>query len=453
MVKTSVFNFVKHFPEDNALMLYNTCSGASLILNNITSPIIINYLSTPGRIVNTNLPASMLRILTDYGFLIDENCDEIDILKKQYCEYIYDKSKLELTIIPTENCNFNCPYCFSYSKSPSIMQPSTFIKINKFISSKLETNSNNMNQLIINWFGGEPTLRAVDIINFMNNIIRIIDKNIHLYSTITTNGYLLNYDLFDRLLEAGISDFQITIDGLGETHNKFRHLKNGNPTFNTIYNNLLEIRNNHTGKNFKINIRCNFMKSNIDSLHKFLSRYMSDFANHDQFSIYFRPVYYYNTKSNNITALADDIFTLDEGISIQNQFAIKVSQLTGRNVERRIFDPLPAPTHAWCNADRLEHYIIGPNAEIYMCDILTGSENIVGYLDEDGYPIVNMKYLSWKYNIFYDDRTKKCIEHCRLLPICYGSCRRERLQKEAQCYWKEETILQSMETVYICSKM
>ena len=46
----------------------------------------------------------------------------------------------------------------------------------------------------------------------------------------TTNGYLLTPNIIDQIFSVGLTNFQITVDGDEESHNKLRVLKNGNPT-------------------------------------------------------------------------------------------------------------------------------------------------------------------------------------------------------------------------------
>lgn len=63
------------------------------------------------------------------------------------------------------------------------------------------------------------------------------------YSSITTNGYLLTPNNIKTLIDCNVYSYTITIDGLQETHDKFRHLVGKQPTFNNnIINNLEYIK-------------------------------------------------------------------------------------------------------------------------------------------------------------------------------------------------------------------
>lgn len=71
-----------------------------------------------------------------------------------------------------------------------------------------------------NWYhSGEPLL-AMDIIESMSvRIMEICKKAKRKYiSDITTNGYLLSLDVFRKLLDLNVIEYQITIDGPKEIH-------------------------------------------------------------------------------------------------------------------------------------------------------------------------------------------------------------------------------------------
>lgn len=90
-------------------------------------------------------------------------------------------------------------------------------------------------------------------------------KNLSVYSSVITNGYLLNKEISDELVELGITFVQVTIDGDKHTHDERRMLHNGNGTYDRIIQNLLEA-------NDKLNIavRVNISKDNTDCMDSFL---------------------------------------------------------------------------------------------------------------------------------------------------------------------------------------
>ena len=58
----------------------------------------------------------------------------------------------------------------------------------------------------------------------------------------TTNGFFLDKTMFDMLYKLKIYNYQITIDGEKEHHDKYRVTHNGKGTYDVIMSNLLNIK-------------------------------------------------------------------------------------------------------------------------------------------------------------------------------------------------------------------
>lgn len=116
------------------------------------------------------------------------------------------KSPLACVWEITNRCNFFCPHCRAYTESPK-----DNIEIENAIVKQLVENE----VLSVNISGGEPLLnpRIVDIIQELT--INKIDVGI------STNGFIFK-DKSYRLIDAGISFVQISIDGTREFHDQFR---------------------------------------------------------------------------------------------------------------------------------------------------------------------------------------------------------------------------------------
>lgn len=291
---------------------------------------------------------------------------------------------------------------------------------------------------MLNWFGGEPTLCNTQICEFMTKLSELGSRRgITIGSAITTNGYLLTKDVFITLFKAGVKNFQVTVDGTSDAHNQGRHLKSGGGTYDVIMKNLSEIHLLDNVYDFNMDIRCNFTRRTIKAVEEYIDVFMEQFGSDRRFKIYCRPVYEYETKDNDISSMAGDILSLEEGIAQQNRFAEKIESLRSDNNKRRMVDPLPQPTPCWCNAEVENHIILGADGSVYICDTLTGHDHAIGSLKDGKVTFNNDKKV--RYNIFNDIRTKKCMD-CKLLPICMGGCMRNRLECEAQCYWTAEGI-------------
>ena len=80
----------------------------------------------------------------------------------------------------------------------------------------------------------------------------------------TTNGDLLTPDVAELLLKWKINQFQITLDGIGEVHDRKRPTRDGGPSFWRIFENLVSLQ--QRSDDFKVGIRVNFDRENRDRI-------------------------------------------------------------------------------------------------------------------------------------------------------------------------------------------
>ena len=94
--------------------------------------------------------------------------------------------RLELIILPTEKCNFRCSYCYE-TFAIGRMQLAVQEAVCRLIASR-----DDLDQLEISWFGGEPLLGLPVIRKIGAFAHAFADKyGIALLGSMTTNGYLL----------------------------------------------------------------------------------------------------------------------------------------------------------------------------------------------------------------------------------------------------------------------
>jgi uncharacterized protein len=348
-------------------------------------------------------------------------------------------------MLPAEACNFACPYCFQYNKRHVLMKPWVYEATLRMIERMAVENRSKgeTTHVKVSWFGGEPTLATREVLVFQNRLRELRDHlDIVFHSTMVTNGYLLSPRLFRRLLDADIREFQVTLDGDKTTHDQLRVLKSGKPTFETIYGNLKEIAKLPSEFQFKMAIRANFLRTTVSSVRNLVEMFMADFGRDPRFSIYCRPVYNFPTARTDIQTVASDICGIEEGLGLQNAFAITVMERLGPSTLGRMFDPLPMPTPAWCPNERQYSYVIGADGLLFPCDTFVGDEDhAIGRLSETGVAVYNQKFNAWKRTIF--SMSESACLSCRLLPVCMGGCLRERITSSGRppCFWREEDIL------------
>ena len=180
-----------------------------------------------------------------------------------------------LTICPTMGCNFDCPYCFEdhgRGKMSAEVQDDIVALAERMLDTANEKNVH------VTWFGGEPLL-APDVIESLSaRLMELAKGRDGTYAaSIITNGYLLTQEIADMLERYSVKSAQITIDGLGPTHDATRHLANGGPTFDRIVANLRNLK-----LPFKVSIRHNVHEGNraeMDELESFIKQLAQESGN------------------------------------------------------------------------------------------------------------------------------------------------------------------------------
>lgn len=222
---------------------------------------------------------------------------EMDIdLYKQFLRTI-NPHRLELRLFATEKCNFRCVYCYEDFELGR-MSREVRNGIKNLIKKRCE---DGLLDLYISWFGGEP-LMAFEVIEeielFRKEMLEKYPSMLPVRSGITTNGYLLTPEVLEKLVKLGVKDFQITLDGPEEHHNKTRLRADGEGTYDVIYGNLLKA--SKTDLDFSIDIRMHLHASNIEAVQNELTDdLIRDFAHDNRFRLHPRSIADYGGAFNN----------------------------------------------------------------------------------------------------------------------------------------------------------
>lgn len=146
----------------------------------------------------------------------------------------------------TQQCNFRCVYCCysgnykNYrSHSGKHISKGTIDAAISFINSY----SHKTDLINVSFFGGEALLQLDDIEYIVSRLSSQYDNRISF--DISTNGYLLSDSVVKRICKIKNLNISVSIDGCREIHDKYRITRQGKPTYNTIYSNLLNFKRNN----------------------------------------------------------------------------------------------------------------------------------------------------------------------------------------------------------------
>lgn len=357
------------------------------------------------KIIDTNINKKFFEILQEMRFIIDEDIDEFAILNSKYFEFEYN-SELHIMLIVTRRCNFRCAYCYE-DFIESDMPEEVFYNAKDFIINSIK--NNHYRNVYISFFGGEPTLMSNSIIKFMNSLQYENEKLIEpasIKGIVTTNGYLLKPSMIDAFTKCNIIRYQVTIDGLKETHDASRYLKNGDSTWNTIIDNLKYLSTLQNDE-IKVLIRSNITPDIYKNIDNWLE-YLSENFNKNKFAIHFEA-------AKNFGHMNDPKFEL-----LDNETEI-ILDIIGKAKKWKL--PLElisfrtTPFSLVCYAARYFSIIIDYNGEIKKCTSSSLDEpyNNVGLLHNRGFITYDKEKASnWtSYNL-----DSKCYQ-CPILPLCY----------------------------------
>lgn len=405
MYKFSEYNLIqKNF--DNQYYVYNTLSRKCDL---ISKQIYDIFKKRKLDIVLNN--SQLLERLVKRGYITTTAQNEIEYIEYKYNSIVWDAEVLDLTIVMTHRCNFKCIYCYQHEENDSFDNESAN-KIKKFIDKKTRSTAK---KVYINWFGGEPLLETSKLLELSDYVVQLGRKNSFSYlGRITTNGYLLTQDLFLKLLNSHIFFYMITIDGIKEYHNKQRPLKNGNGTYDTILQNLREIKK--INRTYSIDIRVNVSNDNYNYIEDFIIKWNGEFGGDSRFHVVFEAVHDW---------LGDRINSHKEQVISDIKLITNIYKLSERQ-GAKLQDYLEYNSEVqFCPASKKNGFVITNDASVYKCEMAMNDkvyccESKIGYIDDMGKIHIDKfkeaKWLTRKENL---TECYKCIAY----PFCMGGAK------------------------------
>lgn len=421
-MKASKFNI--YFEENNATYIYNTFSTGFIKLNREKFK---NFKLCADNNDFSEYSDAEKCMLYDNGFIVDKAINEIEQVRFRYLRGVFNNRDFRVTIVPTLNCNFNCPYCFEREKREENITENDCVEIRSFINEQMLLSQ--PVEFGIAWYGGEPLLKVNIIEILSNDVNELCNKNNirRADDSIVTNGYLLDEKVAYKLYNIGVKKIQITLDGNRESHDKLRVLKNGLGTFDKIIESIQIAQDVFD----VVTVRFNTNMSNYKGIVQLLNENSSIFNKKNTLISVGRLKSYLGgnvDKDNDV-----DCFNGTELQKIQ-------SHIDNYYKDNNSVTCIPVQIkHTNCGAESHKCFIIGPNKRLYKCAEALGVNDSVGII-KDGKFIPNSVYWQWfKFNIF--DNNEKCLE-CIYVPMCMGGCpssrRRLGIPNNEICgYWEQ----------------
>lgn len=406
-MKYSQFNSL--IPYKNRFLFYNSFSKKIILIN---SQLIeaVNQAKTDVSLLKNNHP-SLYHAAVKGGFWIDNNIDEIEQIRKKIIAESNNYHQFLLTINPTMNCNFKCWYCYEDHVRGSKINKKNLDSIKKLIGNIIIDNEK-LSFFSLGFFGGEPLLYfhdiCVPIIDEWKKITEEYNLKRGLY--FTTNGYLINDSVFEKLMEYKhcIDSIYMTLDGHRYNHNKVRFVSSTKGSYDTILNNIIRL----TNAQINVRVRINYTMDKLTDCSDILKDLNSiKPENKKLLSVSFHCVW------QTITNLKDRENEVFEQMNLFHQAGFSVYS------PNHLTSNIPL-----CYGDKVNSAIINYNGDVFKCTARKFDTNKrEGYLDEDGHILWNEDKINKRMNSFL--RNKPCLS-CRLLPHCLGGCTQNQLERK-----------------------
>lgn len=340
------------------------------------------------------------------NYIVHSEVDELKMIQYRHFSSKFAGDILSLTIAPTLECNFACPYCYETPEKGMMGE-----EVQDAIVSAIQRRRKKIKKLSVCWYGGEPLLGQHIILSLSDKMIQICKENEIEYSAfMVTNGYLLNDGLINRLKERKITSYQITVDGPPEIHNQRRNFKNGTAdTYTQLIDNIKLL----SAKELKPIIRVNVDSTNADYVDELLN--LLKLEGLSSVRVYFGHVRGAEYSGCNSTSSCMNCQEYAE-------FDFEYSMILREKGFSADSDFYPTLKSNYCGADNCNAFVIDHEGNMYKCwnDVGAKEFAIANILNEED--IDDLKYMNnINYLLWTPFDYKECKE-CWLLPICMGGC-------------------------------
>lgn len=400
-LKPSRYN-VRVQDEAGRWVLYNSMTGAIGGIPQEKEAAILPLLNKGWQ----GAPDADAKALLEKGFLVPETADELRRAERLKQRRIASRD-LHLILMPTEECNFRCRYCYESFKHGRMTRP-----VIEGVKSLVAAAAGGIDRLDVCWFGGEPT-EELDVIEELSHSMLGSTRahKVPYAATMVTNGSNMDPRNFRRLLASGVRNIQVTIDGLPNEHDSLRVKKDGGPTFSLIWGNIKEALKRT--EDFRLAIRVNFNRESLAEMDRFIAKAAAEFKLDPRLSIFFRPVGHWGGPNDSTVAVCTPT---------AGQSAIFESS---RKAQRAGFQsgatyPYLKPNGSVCYAANPRSFVVGPDGTLYKCTVALDKDfNKVGRLLPDGtMDLDEDRFALWTTS---DDTNDSVCQACVFRPACQGA--------------------------------
>lgn len=362
---------------------------------------------------NGNLSPSEKKVLSKLGMIV-ENPER----EKQEMLGLFDRMNagnrgLNLMVVLNLDCNFACVYCYEGGmKGRRYMSGQTADRLMDFIGDRFDSRKTDLS---IDFYGGEPLLsmaRIRQIAAAAGNYAR--NRGATFTFTLVSNGSLFTRRIAEELVDLGLQNIKITLDGPAHLHNQSRPYKTGAESFEDIITNLQE-----TWDLVKITIGGNYEKHTYPKFVSLLDYLGEAGLTPDRIAaIKFDPVMKQPDTEFALPDYKGGCVSMDEPWLIKAEAFLR-EEILKRGYRTQKVRPVT------CMVDLNDSYVIHYDGVIYKCPGFIGQKEFAAGDLEHG-----LSDYSAIYQLGYW-KNEQC-SNCGYLPLCFGGCRYLSYLKEGK---------------------
>ncbi len=365
------------------------------------------------------LEENLLPTLLNLSILVPDDEDELMEIISENKAATKDNDVLYQVIQPSANCQLGCHYCGQVHTKGELGKDD-YEKLLNRLEYKLSLKQ--YRALEIAWFGGEPLMGVKTLRDLSYKLQDLASKhNLEYSSRVVTNGLSLKKALFLDLVHFHkVGRFEVTLDGIAEFHDKRRHLKSGEKSFEIIFNNLVDILTgieDYDTLGTSISIRCNVDSTNYEGVIPLL-HLIKEYKLEDKIShFYVAPIHSWGNNAH-LISLEKELFANKEIDWLIEQHKLG-------------FKPtfMPSRVRQVCLTTSQGYEVLDAGGKIYNC---TEVSQVPGY-EESPFYLGNIREIpvdkefgqmhlqNWNDIVLLGNDGYPCTT-CEMLPVCGGGC-------------------------------
>lgn len=414
MMNNKVSKYTFLFEGNGGFYAYNSLSNSLIEIDESVYDKLSKAKKELADILPDDFDLDLFDVLTKNIIITESEKDDYLTYKSNIYSLRNSDKGMHITIAPTMECCFNCHYCFEKNKTKGKMSSEVMDRIVKYVETK-----ENLKAIHITWFGGEPLMATEQIELFYDKIKPIIvDKDYQ--SNIVTTAYFVNENTVRVFKKIGITDIQVTVDGMKDTHNKIKNFEGAGDVFEKIMQNIEYLNDNLP--EVQIAIRVNLTKDNAHEYPLLVDMLKARFINRK--NIFAVPAFVLDKGENSCHGQCNNsLFNPSEKTKY-------ILELYNKGYGSH-FVRYPEMFFYECAVRNKMAVSFDPEGYVYKCwEMLGNRDYSIGRLDSDG-KLVDINTKAYNRQMYgADPLESNTCRQCKYLPICNGGCPIHRIQNE-----------------------